>query len=208
MAAQPAAETGRQKDVWGVPRDDMTIRETARLRLRAWREDDLEPLAAIDGDPEVMAFVGDGRTRTREQTAASLGWIRQAWDEQGFGLFAVEVKETGQLAGWVGLAVPFFLPEIMPAVEIGWRLGRAHWGHGYATEAAREALDFGFRDAGLDRIVSIRDVRHHVSAGVMRKLGMTEFLRTAVPSHGQPVLVTEITRERWAASSAAANGGV
>ena len=97
---------------------------TPRLVLRGWREDDLNALAAVNADPEVMRFIGDGSVRDREQTAAGLAMMEREWAERGFGIFAVEVRDTGQLAGWVGLAVPAFLPEVLPAVEIGWRLGR------------------------------------------------------------------------------------
>lgn len=171
--------------------------ETERLVLRRWREDDLEPLAAIDGDPEVMRFIGDGSVHTREQTAAALAFMERGWDERGFGIFAVELRETGELAGWVGLTVPGFLPEVLPAVEIGWRLGRRFWGRGIATEAAREALRFGFTEAGLDRIISICHVDHHASARVMTKLGMRQERETVVPAHGQPVRVLAITRSEF-----------
>ncbi|MFF3666296.1 GNAT family N-acetyltransferase [Microtetraspora malaysiensis] len=180
-------------------------RLTERLRLRMWRDDDLDPLAAMDGDPEVMRYIGDGVPRTREQTAEALVRLGLGWQERGFGLFAVEVRETGDFAGWVGLAVPEFLPEVMPAVEIGWRLGRAHWGRGYATEAASEVLAFGFREVGLDEIVSVAHVENTASLRVMAKLGMRPERRTAVPSTGRPVQVTVITREEYAATPGAAS---
>ena len=171
--------------------------ETSRLLLRRWHGDDLSPLADIYGDPEVMRFVGDGSVRDREQTVAGLAMMERDWDERGFGIFAVEVRETGQLAGWVGLAVPTFLPEVMPAVEIGWRLGRAFWGAGIATEAARAVLPFGFVDCGLDRIVSIRHVDNRASGRVMDKIGLRFDRRTVVPSHGQPVEVYAMTRDEY-----------
>jgi RimJ/RimL family protein N-acetyltransferase len=167
--------------------------KTERLVLRRWHEEDLEPLAVIDGDPEVMRFIGDGSVRTREQTATALASMERGWDERGFGIFAVELRETGELAGWAGLAVPGFLPEVLPAVEIGWRLGRHFWGRGIATEAAGEALRFGFTEAGLDRMISICHVDHHASARVMTKLGMRQERETVVPAHGQPVRVLAIT---------------
>ncbi|WP_433424901.1 GNAT family N-acetyltransferase [Microtetraspora malaysiensis] len=180
-------------------------RLTERLRLRMWRDDDLDPLAAMDGDPEVMRYIGDGVPRTREQAAEALVRLGLGWQERGFGLFAVEVRETGEFAGWVGLAVPEFLPEVMPAVEIGWRLGPAHWGRGYATEAASEVLAFGFREVGLDEIVSVAHVDNTASLRVMAKLGMRPERRTAVPSTGRPVQVTVITREEYAATPGAAS---
>src|SRR5215475_1952059 len=150
----------------------MTEFTTPRLLLRRWREDDLEPLAAMNADPEVMRYIGDGSVRDRQQTATGLAQVEREWDERGYGLFAVEVRETGRLAGWVGLAAPAFLPEVLPAVEIGWRLGREYWGNGIATEAARVVLRFGFDDVGLDRIISIRHVDNRASGRVMEKLGL------------------------------------
>ncbi|MFI6512186.1 GNAT family N-acetyltransferase [Streptosporangium sp. NPDC050855] len=167
---------------------------TERLVLRRWRTEDLEPLAAMDGDPEVMRFIGDGSVRTREQTAATLAFMEQGWEDRGFGLFAVELRETGELAGWAGLAIPAFLPEVLPAVEIGWRLGRRFWGRGIATEAARQALRFGFVEVGLDRIISICRVDHSASARVMTKLGMRQERETVVPGQGRSVRVMAITR--------------
>ncbi|WP_443078802.1 GNAT family N-acetyltransferase [Streptosporangium sp. NBC_01495] len=170
---------------------------TERLVLRRWREEDLEPLAAIDGDPEVMRFIGDGSVRTREQTEAGLARVEREWDERGFGIFAVELRETGELTGWVGMSIPVYLPEVLPAVEIGWRLGRHFWGRGIATEAAGEALRFGFTEAGLDRIISVCHVDHHASARVMTKLGMRQERETVVPAHGRPVRVLAITRSEF-----------
>jgi RimJ/RimL family protein N-acetyltransferase len=177
----------------------MTELTTPRLLLRQWRDDDLDPLAAMNADPEVMRFIGDGSLRDRQQTAAGLAQVRREWSERGYGLFAVEVLQTGQLAGWVGLAVPAFLPEVLPAVEIGWRLGRAYWGAGIATEAARVVLRFGFDDCGLDRIISIRHVDNRASGRVMDKLGLRFDRRTVVPAHGQPVEVRAITHGEYLA---------
>jgi RimJ/RimL family protein N-acetyltransferase len=177
----------------------MTELTTPRLILRRWREDDLDALAAMNADPEVMRYVGDGSVRDRQQTAAGLAQVEREWDERGYGLFAVEVRESGRLAGWVGLAVPAFLPEVLPAVEIGWRLGREFWGAGIATEAARVVLRFGFDDRGLDRIISIRHVDNRASGRVMDKLGLRFDRATVVPGHGQPVEVYAITRDEYLA---------
>lgn len=162
---------------------------TDRLVLRGWRDEDLDALAALDADPEVMRYIGDGSTRTREQTVRTLERLAWMWDHQGFGLFAVDWRgdlpdeaaeaaarlglgeEAARFAGWVGLSVPKFLPEILPAVEIGWRLGRHWWGRGIATEAATEVLRFGFGDLALDHVVSICDARNAGSERVMTKLG-------------------------------------
>ena len=177
----------------------MTL-ETERLLLRGWRDDDLDALAAMNADPDVMRYIMDGAVRDREQTAEGLRKIREKWDAQGFGHFAVEVRETGALAGWVGLAVPDFLPEVLPAMEIGWRFGREFWGQGYATEAAAALLRFGFESLELDRILSIRHVDNVRSARVMEKLGMSHAFDTVVPEFAQPVAVHAITRAEYEVS--------
>jgi RimJ/RimL family protein N-acetyltransferase len=180
--------------------------ETERLTLRGWRPDDLDVLAAMNGDPEVMRYIMDGSVRGREQSAVGLRKMMAHWDEHGYGLFAVEVRETGELIGWAGLAVPEFLPEVMPAVEIGWRFGRRFWGQGYATEAAAAALWFGFADRGLDRVVSIRHVGNDRSARVMAKLGLVHDFDTVVPVYDQPVAVHAITRAEYLARLRAGRG--
>ena len=177
--------------------DQVTTVETERLVLRPWRADDLDELAAIYGDPEVMRYILDGSVRDREQTAVHLEKMTANWAARGFGLFAVEVRETGALAGWAGHAVPEFLPEVMPAVEIGWRLGRPFWGYGYATEAARAALRFGFVERDLDRVISIRHPDNLRSGRVMDKLGLRFDRHTTVPEYGQPVDVFALTREEY-----------
>jgi RimJ/RimL family protein N-acetyltransferase len=166
----------------------MTILATSRLTLRRWRADDLDALAAVDADPEVMRYIMDGRPRTRPESAAGLDRMMRHWEEHGFGLFAVELTGTGAFAGWAGLSTPTFLPEVLPAVEIGWRLARRFWGFGYATEAATEVMRFA-EDLGLGPLISIRHVDNVRSARVMAKLGLRHAFDTVVPQVGQPVAV-------------------
>ncbi|GIF72433.1 GNAT family N-acetyltransferase [Asanoa siamensis] len=173
--------------------------ETERLTLRGWRDADLDALAAINADPEVMRYILDGSVRDRQRTSQDLRAMIRGWDERGFGLFAVDVRETGAFVGWAGLAVPEFLPEVMPAVEIGWRLAREAWGRGYATEAAAASLQFAFDDCALDRVISIRHVDNTRSARVMAKLGLAFESHTVVPDYDQPVAVHAITRSGWQA---------
>lgn len=145
---------------------------TSRLMLRRWRSDDVEPFAAMCGDPEVMRYIGSGDTRTFEQAAASILAFERGWEEKRYGLFAVELMASNQLIGFTGLAEPTFLPDIMPAVEVGWRFARHSWGKGYATEAAQAVLDFGLVELGLPEIVSIHQVGNDASCRIMQKLGM------------------------------------
>jgi RimJ/RimL family protein N-acetyltransferase len=165
---------------------------TARLRLRPWRAADVDALAAINADPEVMRWIGDGSARDRAATAAEIAATRQLWRDRGVGRFAVELRDTGELAGLTGMAVPDDVPDVMPAVEIGWRFARAHWGRGFATEAARAALRFAFDDAGLERLVGVHVVGNDASARIMRKLGMRFHLATTETVFGRPVHVYTI----------------
>jgi RimJ/RimL family protein N-acetyltransferase len=169
--------------------------ETERLVLRRWDvEADLDAYAAICADPEVMRFIGDGSTRSREFCAEQLLTFEQVWQERSLGLFAVELREGGPLIGFIGFAVPDFLPEIMPAIEIGWRLAREAWGSGYATEGARAALAFGFDRAELDRVVSVHAVGNEASGNIMRKIGMHLDRETTHPGNGRAVHVYAIDR--------------
>jgi RimJ/RimL family protein N-acetyltransferase len=170
---------------------------TDRLLLRQWRDDDLAALIPIYADPEVMRYIADGRVKTPDETADQLAYMRRHWAEHDFGLFAAELRETGEVIGWIGLAVPHFLPEVMPTVEIGWRLGRSFWGKGLATEGARAALRFGLVDRELKRLVSIRHLDNQASGRVMEKLGMTLDRVTTIPGIGRQAAVYAITRDQY-----------
>jgi RimJ/RimL family protein N-acetyltransferase len=154
-----------------------TVVDTDRLLLRRWRDDDAEAFAAINADSDVMRFIGTGTPLTRAQSDELLARFASEWDERGFGLWAVEARGDDPdppLLGFCGLTVPMFLPEVLPAVEVGWRLARHAWGRGIATEAARAALAFGFGELGMREIISIVDPRNDRSLRVCAKLGMTE----------------------------------
>ncbi|TQK44050.1 RimJ/RimL family protein N-acetyltransferase [Streptomyces sp. SLBN-118] len=170
----------------------MTEIHTPRLLLRRWREDDLAPMAEINADPQVMQWIGDGSVRDAERTAEDIERWEEEWDEEGFGLFAVELLASGELAGFVGLSVPAFLPEVLPAVEIGWRLGTPYWGQGYASEAAAATLEFALTDRGLERVISIARLGNDASENVMRKLGMHLDRETTHPVSGFPLHVYAI----------------
>jgi RimJ/RimL family protein N-acetyltransferase len=170
---------------------------TDRLLLRQWRDDDLAALIPMYADPEVMRYIADGRVLGPAETAGKLADMRRHWEEHGFGLFAAELRGSGELVGWVGTAVPLFLPEVLPTVEIGWRLGRRHWGTGLATEGARAALRFAMVDRGIPRLVSIRHPENTASGRVMEKLGMTVDRETVVPETSRPVAVYALTRAQY-----------
>ena len=149
--------------------------ETERLLLRPWRPaEDLDALAAINADPAVMRWVAPNRPLRREETADFLDRVIRHWDEHGFGLWALVPRlEAGAgCIGFAGLAIPSFLPVVLPTVGVGWRLASAWWGRGLATEAARASVEFGFERLGLRSIVSIVDARNERSLRVAEKLGM------------------------------------
>jgi len=173
--------------------------ETPRLILRLPSTDDIDALDEMDSDPEVMRHIGDGAVhpRPKTETAAIVARAKHRWDEQGYGLLSATFRESGEFLGWVTLAVPEFLPEVLPAVEIGWRFLRRHWGHGYATEAARPLLGYGLTTCGLERIISIRHVDNVASQRVMDKLGLRFDREELVPGTGQPVAVHAITRAEY-----------
>ncbi|HTV17081.1 MAG TPA: GNAT family N-acetyltransferase [Polyangiaceae bacterium] len=143
---------------------------TARLRLRQWRTTDLEPFARMNRDPLVMEYFPS--LQSREQSDAIVARTEQLFRERGFGLWALELPGVAEFAGFVGLSVPRFEAHFTPCVEVGWRLTREHWGHGYATEAAQAALEFGFDACGLAEIVSMAVATNQRSRRVMERLGM------------------------------------
>lgn len=144
---------------------------TERLVLRPWRSSDREPFAALNADPAVMEHFPS--TLTREQSDALVDRIVQRWSEGRPSLWAVEITGVAPFIGFVGLLEPGFDAHFTPCVEIGWRLARAHWGHGDATEAAHAALRYGFTELGLDEIVSFTTPGNTNSRRVMEKLSLT-----------------------------------
>ena len=155
---------------------------TERLRLRSWRREDREPFAALNADPVVMEhFVAP---LDRAESDAMVDRIEADLAERGWGLWAAERVDTGAFIGFIGLSIPRFDADFTPCVEVGWRLAKEHWGHGFAPEGAREAVRFGFDDLGLEEIVSFTYVGNENSRRVMEKIGMQlerEFDHPRVP---------------------------
>ncbi|MGZ3653364.1 MAG: GNAT family N-acetyltransferase [Bdellovibrionota bacterium] len=144
--------------------------ETARLLLRRWREEDLEPFARLNADPRVMEFFPS--TMTLEQSAMLMARIENEFGKKGYDVWACEEKVSGKFIGFTGLTIPWFEAAFTPCVEIGWRLAYEFWGKGYAPEAAAAALKFGFRELGLAEIVSFTARVNLRSIRVMEKIGM------------------------------------
>jgi RimJ/RimL family protein N-acetyltransferase len=143
---------------------------TARLLLRRWREEDRDPFARINADPRVMRFFPEELSRA--QSDALFDRAEMHFAMHGFGPFAAELRETGQLAGFIGLVVPSFEAHFTPAVEIGWRLDAAVWNQGLATEGAREVLRYGLEELCLPEIVSFTVPDNLASRRVMEKIGL------------------------------------
>ncbi|WP_309713350.1 GNAT family N-acetyltransferase [Pseudolysinimonas sp.] len=147
----------------------MNALRTARLVLREWREEDRDGWAAMNADPEVMEYFP--ATLDRALADAAFDRISTALSARGWGLWAVE--HEGRFLGFTGLSPVGFEATFTPAIEIGWRLRRDAWGHGFATEAAQEVMRFAFDDLGIPELVSFTSVGNERSRSVMGRLGFT-----------------------------------
>jgi ribosomal-protein-alanine N-acetyltransferase len=179
---------------------------TERLLLRRWRDEDRDSFAAMNADPAVMEHMQG--LMTRERCDAFIDKIEAWWDEHGWGLWAIEVPGVAPFVGYVGLWPAYYLPG--DPVEVGWRMIREHWGHGYVTEAAREALRFGFEDIGLEEIVSFTVPQNQRSWRVMERIGLHrdpsgDFDHPNVDAAAYPHLVRHVLyrlgRDEWEASN-------
>ncbi len=175
---------------------------TGRLRLRPWQEDDLGPFADLNGDAETMRYFP--APLTRQQSDALVERMVQSFALLGLGMWAVEVEGGPGFVGAVGLLQVAFDAPFTPAVEVGWRLAREHWGRGYATEAAGEALRYAFDELDVTEIVSFTAAINEPSQAVMTRLGMQrdpadDFVHPRIPpGHRlQPHVLYRLDRERW-----------
>lgn len=176
---------------------------TPRLILRRWRVEDLESFAAMNADPLTMRFMPG--VLTRAESEALIARFEAHHVAHGFGVWAVEVPGVAKLAGYTGLQRVSFDAPFAPAVEIGWRLAPALWGHGYATEAARLALWTGFEELNLDQIVSFTVAANAPSWSVMERIGMErdaagdfDHPRLARGHPLRPHILYRLTRAAWA----------
>jgi ribosomal-protein-alanine N-acetyltransferase len=142
--------------------------ETARLILRPFVAGDLDDLAEILADPEVVRYLPGGQPRTRAQTETTLNYIANHWEIHGFGWWAAVLKAENKLIGWCGLKVF----ENTTEVELLYLLAKAHWNQGLTTEAARASLRYGFEELRLERIVAFAVAENIASTRVMEKVGM------------------------------------
>ena len=179
---------------------------TQRLVLRGWHESDKPFYAALCADPDVMRHFPS--TLTAEQSNAMVDAMAARWQYNNFGLWAVERLDSTQFIGFVGLAAPSWQASCTPCVEVGWRLGKSHWGLGFAPEAARAVLRYGFDHVNLpnDEIVSFTTTANPNSRRVMSKIGMhhdaaRDFDHPMTPGWaGQRHVLYSINRAQWRAA--------
>jgi ribosomal-protein-alanine N-acetyltransferase len=169
--------------------DLMAQIETERLILRMFRPDDLDELAALFSDPDVVRYVGDGKPVSREESDRALQSIINHWQTHGFGRWAVIDKQRQKFIGFGGLRSLFGTPEVV------YHFAKAEWGKGFATELARAALRFGFENRGFDRIVAITKPPNKASIHVMEKLGMQFEMNTSY--YDIEVVQYQITRDQF-----------
>ena len=146
------------------------ILETERLTLRRWRDSDFKPFADLNADPRVMAFFP--ATLSSNETKSMMKVLEEKFENHGFSFWAVALKTTHEFIGFVGLNIPNYTLPFSPCVEVGWRLSFAHWGKGYAQEAATASLRYGFKVLMLAEIVSFTSEKNFRSRRVMEKIGM------------------------------------
>ena len=187
-----------------MPTTEPIESRTRRLFLRQWRESDRAPFAALNADPEVMEFFP--AILTRAESDAMVDRCRVHFAKHGWGCWAIEIAVTGEFAGFVGLSVPRHTFDFSPCVEVGWRLARAHWGNGFASEAAAEAMHVGFERLNLTEIVSMTALGNVRSRAVMERIGMQDagenFEHPGVPEGHRlrPHCLYRLSGERWAAA--------
>lgn len=157
---------------------------TDALELRRFAAGDLDELSRMFAKPEVWEFPY-GRGFTRAETARFLDLQLQEWEDCGFGCWVAVERTTGRMVGYVGLSVPTFLPEILPAVEVGWRFDPDVWGLGYATQGATAALDEAFSTLGLDEVCSLPQVDNPASVRVAERLGLRHERDVELPANGR-----------------------
>ncbi len=141
---------------------------TDRLVLRGWREDDLEAYTQLCADPDVMRYIGSGRTLERDEAWRQIALSIGHWQLRGYGLWAVESQADQSFLGRVGL----WQPEGWPGLEVGWALGRKHWGQGYATEAGAAAMEFAWTRLEAPELISLIQPDNQASRRVAERLGM------------------------------------
>lgn len=141
-----------------------------RLGFRNWRDSDLDAFAAMNADADVMAFFPE--TLTREQSQKLMKRLSKHYEEKAYTYFAVDILDTGECIGFIGLVQQEYEAPFTPCVDIGWRLAKPFWGKGYATEGAKRCLKYGFETLNLEKIYAVAPSINSKSIHVMKKIGM------------------------------------
>ena len=182
------------------------ILKTKRLLLRHWKKEDLSAFAKMNSDPKVMEFFST--LLTKEESDHLAQRIEKELNEKEFGMWAVEQPNIASFIGFIGLHCPDFTAHFTPCIEIGWRLDRNYWGHGYALEGAQEVLKYGFADLKLKEIVAFAPHIHKRSIRVMQKLNMKSdpnenFIhpKTSKESNLNPFVLYRITKTEYDVSN-------
>jgi RimJ/RimL family protein N-acetyltransferase len=171
----------------------MNTIETDRLLLRMLRQSDHDAYAAMCADPEVTRYLGDGQPMSRSEAWRQMAVLLGHWQLRGYGLWAVEERQSGEFIGRVGI----WHPDGWPGLEVGWTLRREFWGNGYATEGARAALRYAFDELDQPRVISLIRPSNEASVRVAERLGEQLEGRTEVMGH--EALVYGISRDDWKA---------
>ncbi|MGH9080980.1 MAG: GNAT family N-acetyltransferase [Acidimicrobiales bacterium] len=173
--------------------------ETDRLLMRPFEAADLDVLVVLH-EEESFGWYPLKRGMTPEETAGFLDRVLSTYARDELSFHALVDRTTGSVIGWAGLSVPTFLPEVLPAVEVGWRLAAGARGQGYATEAGAAAIAWGFASLGLAEILSIFEPDNVASGSVMDRLGFGPGFATVHPTAEVPLLVRTLTEEQWRAA--------
>ena len=154
--------------------------KSSRLGFRNWTEKDIVPMSKINADKNVMEYFPS--TQNQKQTEDFIKRMQKSYDENGYCYFAVDILETGELIGFIGLSYQDYKAEFTPCIDIGWRLKKAAWGNGFATEGAKTCLDFAFKKLDLKSVVAISPELNQKSQQVMKKIEMKKYSTFLHPS--------------------------
>ncbi|GAA1568522.1 GNAT family N-acetyltransferase [Kribbella sancticallisti] len=181
------------------------MRTTERLLLRPFRDEDLPAWGDLNTDPEVMRYLG-GQPLSRAESDAIAAGVNAQYVAEGIGFLAIERRSDGAFLGAAGLTREQWHPD---DIEIGWRLARFHWGHGYASEAASSWLAYAFTDLSLPRVIATTDAPNLHSIAVMKRIGMTFDHATELVEDGEPfdAVIYSITQEAWSGGVLARSTG-
>jgi RimJ/RimL family protein N-acetyltransferase len=178
--------------------------ETERLLLERWAPEHAPGLAQVNARPEVMRYLNGGLALSRRESDAVSERVAEHWADHGFGLWAVILRESGRVVGFAGICHPLWLPQHAHEVEVGWRLHPDVWGQGYATDAGRQGLRFGFGDRGLREIMALVHPENHRSAAVARRIGMAREARLPHPERRHSMDMFMARADTWSTEPAPA----